>query len=117
MPRNLDAIIDIHNAASEALSFVAEMTSEEFMADRRIQLAVLHLITVMGEATRRISAAFRIQNPELPWPKMLGMRNRLIHEYDDVDLVLVWDVLKNDLPQLLRRIQPLMPDQDGDAVS
>lgn len=112
MPRDQDALLDVFNAASEAVALVGSMTREQFLADRRTQLAVLHLITIIGEATRRTQSSFRAQHPQLPWPQMLGMRNRLVHEYDDIDLRLVWDVVRDDLPSLLRQIQPLIPRQE-----
>ena len=115
MPRDLDALLDVFHAASEAVEFVRGMTREQFLGDRKTQLAVLHLITIMGEAARRTQPAFRIQHGELPWPQMLGMRNRLVHEYDDVDPWLVWDVLQNNLPPLLRQVELLIPQEEGDT--
>ncbi len=82
------------------------MTSDQFVADRRTQLAVLHLSTLLGEAARRIDLEFRNRHSQLPWPQMIGMRNKVIHEYEGVDLVLVWDVLTNNFPDLIKQIAP-----------
>ncbi len=51
--------------------------------------------------------------PQVPWSEMVGMRNRMIHDYDDVDLKIVWDTLQRDIPQLIKLIAPLVPPQEN----
>ena len=63
----------------------------------------------MGEAAARISEPFREQHPDLPWRQVIGMRNRLIHGYDDIVLSVVWEVIQNDLPKLIQALEPLAP--------
>lgn len=106
--RDRDALVDIFNAASEAVGFNEDLTCDQFLADRKTQLAVLHLITLIGEASRRTDASFRMHYNELPWPQMMGIRNIIVHEYDSVDMMLVWDVLTRDLPALVQQIKPII---------
>jgi uncharacterized protein with HEPN domain len=112
MPHNEDSLYDIYICAGEAVGLVQGMTRENFLTDRRTQLAVLHLITLMGEAARRTDTAFRLRHATLPWPQMVGMRNKVIHEYEGVDLVLVWDVLTISLPDLVRQLDPLIKTRE-----
>lgn len=108
MERNQAALRDVFNCAFEAIEFIQEMSFDQFLADRRTQLAVLHLITLIGEATRRTDVAFRMSHAELPWPQMMGMRNKLVHEYDDVDLPRVWSTVQEDLPVLIKQLEPFI---------
>jgi uncharacterized protein with HEPN domain len=89
------------------------MTQEAFLVDLKTQSAVLHQITVIGEAVRRLSQAFRERHPILPWPLMAGMRDHLIHGYDAVDLDEVWKTATSDVPEMLIKIEPLLPRRPG----
>jgi uncharacterized protein with HEPN domain len=71
------------------------------------QLALLHLIQVLGEAASRTSAAFREAHPEIPWSHVIGMRNRIVHGYDDVDPDIVWRVATEDVEPLLATLERL----------
>jgi len=74
--------------------------------------AILDQITIIGEATKRLSQPFRQQHPEIPWRDIAGMRDVIVHEYDQVDLDVVWDVIQNRLPELLTLLQPLLPPEN-----
>ena len=111
MERNLAALYDMANAAREAVLLVSTLNHNQFLADRRTQLAILHLIALIGEAARRTTAEFRMQHAEIPWPQAMGMRNKVVHEYDDVDLELIWDVLVDDLPALISQIEPICEEE------
>jgi uncharacterized protein with HEPN domain len=83
----------------------------EFFTDLKTQSAVLHQLTVLGEAVKRLSPSFRTQHPILPWSLIAGMRDHLIHGYDVVDLEEVWNTASNDIPEVLAKITPLLPEQ------
>lgn len=83
-------------------------TRDAFDADEVCQLAILHLIQVLGEAASRTSAAFRDAHPELPWAQMMGMRNRIVHGYDNVDPDIVWRVATEDVEQLLAVLERIV---------
>lgn len=87
------------------------MERRAFERDERTQSAVLYQLTILGEAAKRVSDPFRQQHPEVPWRKMSGTRDRIVHEYDRVSLDRVWEVLKDDLPALISALEPLEPKQ------
>ena len=67
--------------------------------NRVLQLALTRLMEIVGEAANRVSQSTRQANPKIPWPRIIGMRNRLIHGYDVIDFDLLWDTVTNDLPR------------------
>ena len=73
-----------------------------------LNLALTRLVEVIGEAANRVPAEFQAEHPEIAWGEIIGMRNRLIHGYDDVDLDFLWSVIRNDLPALIRQLKNLV---------
>jgi uncharacterized protein with HEPN domain len=111
MWRDDDILIDIANAAQHILEFQTGFTRDAFLQDLRTQSAILHQLIIIGEATKRLSDEFRTLHAELPWTKIAGMRDYLVHVYHRVDLDQVWDTATNDIPDLLAKIQPLLPQK------
>jgi len=74
-------------------------------SDDMLQLALTRLVEIVGEAASRVSAPTRERHAEVPWPDIVGMRNRLIHGYDLVDLNLLWDTVATDLPPLIAALE------------
>ena len=101
MTRDDAAILDIVKAARLAQTFVAGMNRDAFLADEKTESAVVHQLLVIGEAAKRVSDVTRTAQPAVPWASMAGMRDKLIHEYDDVDLEEVWQTVARDLPPLI----------------
>lgn len=95
-----DYLNDIFNSICEIEEFVKGMTFNEFVIDRKTRNAVIRSIEVMGEAAKNIPESFRKKYPNVPWKKMAGMRDKLIHEYFGVDLEIVWQMIENNLPAL-----------------
>lgn len=95
----------ILDASRESLEFVKGRARADLDSDRKLNLALVRLLEVIGEASRGLSEEFRTQHPELPWQKMVGMRNRLIHGYYDVDLDVVWETVTEDLPGLINKLE------------
>jgi uncharacterized protein with HEPN domain len=112
MQRDDAYLLDILIAARKALKFLAGMTWEEFERSELHQNAVMRPLEIIGEAARRVSQQTRDAHPEIPWEQMIGIRNRLIHEYFRVNLATVWDTVQNDLPRLIALIEPLVPSED-----
>ena len=109
MPRDVAYLLDILEAARLAATYVSAKTKEEFLRDTQCQDAVIRRLEIIGEAARRISGETRARLPDLAWPAMINMRNLMTHEYDHVDLDVVWDTVQNYLPALMQSIAPLVP--------
>lgn len=82
------------------------------MNDEKVS-AILYQIAVIGEATKRLSQEFRQQHPEIPWRDIAGMRDVLIHKYDQVDFDVIWDVVQKKLPELLTLLEPILPSSEN----
>ncbi|MBN2377329.1 MAG: DUF86 domain-containing protein [Sedimentisphaerales bacterium] len=91
----------IVDAAQEAVEFVEGRRREELDSNRMLNLSLVRLLEIIGEAARGISEEFRQEHAELPWKKMVGMRDRLIHGYYDINLDVVWETVQEDLPDLI----------------
>ncbi len=108
MQRDREYLLDILEAAKLALDYVADKAREDFLNDMQCQDAVVRRLEIIGEAARRTSEETRTAFPDLPWGEMIGMRNVIIHEYDDVDFVIVWETIKNDLPLLIESLEKVI---------
>lgn len=88
-------------AALEASAFAGGETRESLEADRKLALAIIKDLEIIGEAAAKVSPATRQQHSQVPWNLIVGMRNRLIHAYFDVDYDQVWSAVTKDLPLLV----------------
>ena len=113
MRRDDAVLLDIAEALRRLQAFTEGMDAAAFLADLKTQAAVLHEITIAGEAAKRLSAGFRERHAHIPWRRLAGMRDKLIHAYDEVDLQHVWWVIEKDVPPLRASIQPLLPPQEA----
>ena len=102
-------LLDMLVAARDAVTFADELSYGEYARDRRHQLAILKAVEIVGEAASRLSGETKELHPDIPWREIVGMRNRLVHAYFDVDLRLVWDTVQGDLPSLIAKLEPLAP--------
>ena len=109
MERDDAYLLDVLESARLAISYVVGKTKEEFLVDTLLQDAVTRRLIVIGEAARRTSEARQTALSHLPWKAMIGMRNVVIHEYDSVDWLIVWDTLQKDLPILIAALEQIVP--------
>lgn len=109
MQRDDATLLDLLKAARLAILFKEGLDEQAFLQDLKTQSAILHQLLVLGEAVKRLSAVFRSNHPDIPWKMIVGMRDHLIHGYDDVDLHEVWVTVQTDVPRLLTLLQPLEP--------
>ena len=112
MGRDDARLLDMLLAAKESSKYTEGVTLEEFDRNRLLQHAVTRLIEIVGEAARNISTEFKAAHPEIPWSGIVGMRNRLVHEYFRVAPDKVWEVVKKDMAALVALIEPLVPPQE-----
>jgi uncharacterized protein with HEPN domain len=98
------------DAAREATGYVAGKTRADLHGDRMLEHSLVRCIEILGEAAAKVSDETRAACPALPWPAIVGMRNRLIHAYFDVDLDRVWDTVVDDLPPLVAALEAALAD-------
>lgn len=106
----LDFVEDILDAMDKAEILIEGIPYAEFEADFRTNFAVVRALEIIGEAARRLPMSLRERYPTIPWRGMAGMRDRIIHGYDTVDLQIVWDVVKQDIPKIKPQIQKILAD-------
>jgi uncharacterized protein with HEPN domain len=111
MQRDEAFLLDILIAARRAVRFLEGMTWEAFEQSELHQNAVMRPLEIIGEAARRVSQDTRDAYPDIPWDQMIGMRNRLIHEYFRVNLATVWETVQDELPPLIALMEPLAPPE------
>lgn len=100
---------DIVQTATKAVESVASVTFRAYADNEDLRLTVERRLEIIGEAARRLSPAFREAHPDVPWRGLIGLRNVMAHEYDEIDHERVWNVLKHELPRILSILGPLVP--------
>ena len=105
-------LLDMLRATRKALGHARGLTEGEFMASALHQDAILRQVTILGEAAKRVSAEFRDGHPEIPWRRVAGFRDVVVHDYFRVDLQEVWRIVQTDLPPLRAMLEPLVPSED-----
>ncbi len=101
MARDQEALIDIVEAIKLILRYVEGVNVDILAANIEKQDAILRRITIIGEATKRLSKDFRELHPTIPWKEIAGMRDVITHDYDEVDLDEVWTVINENLPHTI----------------
>ncbi len=94
--------------AQEVLSMASGKRRQDLKQDRMLELALVRLIEIIGEAAGRVSLEGQEKYSSIPWPQIIGMRNRLIHGYDQVDLNLLWNTIEVDLPPLISALENIL---------
>lgn len=87
---------------------------EDFCNDVDFRGVVERWLSVVGEAATRVSAEFRAAHPEVRWAQIIGLRNRLVHAYQDTDAEILWEITRQDIPELLRVLNELLKDAAED---
>ena len=111
--RDLESLIDIYQAATKVLLYTNGLDRKDLNNDPRTLDATLYNIQIIGEATKRISNDFPQAHSHVPWKRMAGMRDKIVHDYNEVDIDLVWRVIQQAIPQLLQQIKSLLPDRSS----
>ena len=91
--------------AKEAVTMVRGRTRGDLDTDRPLNLSLVRLLEIVGEAAGRVPAEERALNTDIPWPEIVGLRNRLIHGYDSVDFDILWQIVSDDLPPLIAALE------------
>ncbi len=98
--------------AAEAERIVEGKNRTDLETDRLLNLALVRLLEIVGEAAARLSEDTRRLHPQIPWPDIIGLRNRLIHGYDTVDLDILWDIVHDDMPPLIVQLRSIVGRSD-----
>lgn len=97
--------------AREAVDMTRGRTRADLDRDRLLNLALVRLVEVIGEAASRVPEEFRSRYPEVPWRQTVGIRNRLIHGYDSVNFDILWTIVQEDLPPLIEQLQRILDEE------
>jgi len=104
------------DAAKEAVELTSGKSKHDIENERILNLSLVRLIEVVGEAANHISPEGRSKYSSIPWLQIIGMRNRLIHGYDEIDFEILYQTISRDLPQLIAELEKITPhrkDRDG----
>jgi uncharacterized protein with HEPN domain len=112
MPGDVESLIDIQQAGKRIQKFSKGISYAELEVNEEKLSAILYQITIIGEATKRLSSELYEQYPEIPWRNLSGMRNVIVHEYDQVDLDVVWDVIQHKIPDLLESLEVIISEKE-----
>ena len=106
----------ILEAAHKIVAFTEGESRESLEADEKLQLSLVRLIEIIGEAASKISSELKQRHTLVPWPAIVGMRNRLVHAYFQIDLDVVWDTATLAVPELIRQIETVLTsEKDSDT--
>jgi uncharacterized protein with HEPN domain len=94
--------------AREAHALVLGRCRADLESDHVLELALTRLLEIIGEAAARMTDAMQAAQPHIPWREIIGLRNRLIHGYDAVDLDILWDIIQEDLPRLIEALEKIL---------
>ncbi len=113
MWRDAAHLLDMLIAAREAREFSEGLTWQQFQHSALHQHAIAKALENIGEAAQRISDETKTAHPEIPWPKIIGLRHRITHDYFRLDLGRIWEIVQQDLPALIKMLEPLVPPEEA----
>jgi uncharacterized protein with HEPN domain len=111
-PRDEISMRQMLDHAREAHQLAIGRKREDLETDRLFHLAMTRLLEIVGEAAGRVSQPTRDQHPQIVWPQIVGLRNRLTHGYDQVDCDILWSIVQNDLPKLIAGLEEVLGSQE-----
>ena len=111
MQRDLQFLLDMLQSAELIETYTSHCSKEEFVENIQLQDAVIRRLLIVDEAARRVSEAKRQVLSNISWQEINGMRNRLVHEYDDVNLDIVWNVIQSEIPTLIEELKTQVPPE------
>jgi len=104
-------LLDMLIAARKAVRFSGDLTFDAFQASDLHQNALVYVMQTIGEAATKVSKGFREEHAEIDWPSIIGMRNRLVHDYRNINVQKVWEALQSDVPELIETLERLVPPE------
>src|SRR6185436_12599057 len=113
MWRDAGSLVDMLKAARKVVEYATGLDELSFIDSSRDQDAILRQLTIVGEAAKRVSDEFRKTHPEVPWRRVAGFRDVVVHDYFKMDLEEVWRIVQEDVPALIAVIEPLVPPENA----
>ena len=113
MRRDEAYLLDMLVAARNAAMFAQDLTWDRFAASDLHQNAILKAVEIVGEAASRISDDTKKMHPELPWQDITGLRNRIVHAYFAIDLSVIWNIVREDMPESIGKLERIAPPEAG----
>ena len=104
----LEYIRHIDDECMYILSVSNHLSMEAFLKNETLKRAIVRSLEIIGEAAKKVPASFKEQHPAIQWKSMAGMRDRLIHDYIGVNYTIVWDVIKNKIPELYKQVKEVL---------
>lgn len=114
MPRDESLLLDMLIACQKIGRFTQMLSKNDFNESELVQSAVLREIQVIGEAARLVTDETKSKQSQIPWRIIAGMRNRIIHEYFNIDLDVVWETIQTSIPQLESELGKIISSDDND---
>lgn len=109
--RDKDFLGDINEAMNLVGLYTKKLAYREFLEDRKAQDAIVRNLEVIGEASKNITAVFKAKYPDVPWRKLAGLRDKLIHFYFGIDYKIVWSIAKKELPKLRKQVKEILKQE------
>ncbi len=106
--KNIDLIRDINESIERIISYTRNIGYNDFANDYKTQDAVIRNIEIMGEAAKSLSENIKTDNTDIPWKSIAGTRDKLIHDYFGVNIDIVWNIVKEEIPSLLPKIKIIL---------
>jgi len=103
-------LIDMLESIKKIENYISKISYEEFLQDEKTKDAVVRNLEIIGEAANQIPKEIQETYKEIPWPQIIGLRNRLIHGYFVVDYAIVWDIIKDELPDLRVQLEKILKE-------
>lgn len=108
MQRDLQFLLDMLQSAELIMQYTAQCSKNEFVDNIQLQDSVIRRLLIIAEAARRVSETTRKTLSNISWREINGMRNRLVHEYDDLNLNIIWNVVENEIPILIQNLKSII---------
>jgi uncharacterized protein with HEPN domain len=99
------------DTARKAVDKLGAKTRADLDADEDLRIVLTHWVQIIGEAASRVSAATQSAHPEIPWRRIVAMRHRIVHDYMNIDVEILWEVVSRSLLQLIRLLEPIAPPE------
>ena len=108
MNKDREILLDLTRACDLSIQFCKDLNGQAFAQDLKTQSSVLYQLVIIGEAVNRLSSEFITNNPQIPFRQIRGMRNRVVHEYKEIDTEILWEVMQTSIPELLEELNKIV---------